>query len=125
MAEEGDAPLETPTKNRGGVRRDEGEVHQWPRGLVEYVPSGSPDAGPPPEEEERTAQRIRLAGRLIDLLHAHGQDDPDWLRQLREAERAYRRGERAEAGRRVDALLGELGSRADALSPAEGAPRQP
>lgn len=124
MPGEGESDTETPPPSRG-VKRDQGEVHQWPRGLLEYVPSGPADSGPPPEEEERTAQRIRLAGRLIDLLKARGESDPSWIRELHDAERAYRHGDRARAGRLVDALLGELGDRADRVELRGTPPRQP
>lgn len=124
MAGEGDPPSRSRRASRA-VRRDEGEVSQWPRGLVDYVPSGAPDAGVPPEEEERTAQRLRLAGRLIDLLRAQGEDDPSWMVRLQEAEHAYRAGDRARASRAVDALLGELGERADRARHRETAQRQP
>ena len=124
MPDEGEAdPNEVPRD--GAVHRDEGEVSQWPRGLVGYVPSGTADAGPPSEEEERTAQRIRLAGRLIDLLHARGEEDPSWLLRLREIERLYRAGERGRATREVDELLGELGERAEHVRHAEPAHRHP
>jgi hypothetical protein len=124
MPDEGDADPKSPSSDRS-VHRDQGEVQQWPRGLVGYVVSGPPDAGPPPEEEERTAQRIRLAGRLIDLLRAHGEDDPTWLTRLREAERAYRAGDRARASRIVDELLGDLGERAERARLGDPPHRQP
>ncbi len=124
MPDEGGADPEAPDPDRA-IHRDQGEVHQWPRGLVGYVPSGPADAGPPSEEEERTAQRIRLAGRLIDLLHAHGEDDPTWLTRLREAERAYRMGDRDGATRCVDELLGDLGERADRARLRDPSYRQP
>jgi hypothetical protein len=108
---------EDPRRTERSVHRDQGEVNQWPRGLVGYVPSGKADAGPPPEEEDRTAQRIRLAARLIDLLRARGEEDPSWGPRLREADRAYRAGERSHASRCVDELLGDLGERADRLGP--------
>ncbi len=99
------------------VRRDEGEVTSWPRGLVSYTPAAEPDGGPPSEEEDRVAQRIHLAARLIALLAVEGRHDPDWDRELALARAAYRRGDREEAHRRTEALLGALGVAADAIGP--------
>lgn len=123
MPGEGDA--EDPPLPDRSVHRDQGEVNQWPRGLLGYVPSGPEDAGPPPEEEDRTAQRIRLAARLIDLLRARGEIDPTWLLRLRATEEAYRSGDRARATRSVDELLGELGERADRARLRDPSYRQP
>lgn len=123
MPGEGDA--EDPPPPDRSVHRDQGEVNQWPRGLLGYVPSGPEDAGPPPEEEDRTAQRIRLAARLIDLLRARGEIDPTWLLRLRATEEAYRSGDRARATRSVDELLGELGERADRARLRDPSYRQP
>jgi hypothetical protein len=95
--------------DRSVVRRDEGEVTSWPRGLAGYVPAGSPDQGPPSEEEDRLAQRIRLAARLIDLLRSSGREDPSWERELRAAERAYRERDRARAREVIERLIGVLG----------------
>ena len=125
MPAEGEETPTDPAARVRGVRRDQGEVHQWPRGLVAYVPAGPPDAGPPPEEEERTAQRLRLATRLIDLLRAHGVSDPSWLGRLQEAERAYRAEERSRASQLIDALLGVLGERADRAHEDERSHRHP
>ena len=95
--------------DRSVVRQDEGEVTSWPRGLAGYVPAGSPDQGPPSEEEDRLAQRIRLAARLIDLLRSSGREDPSWERELRAAERAYRERDRARAREVIERLIGVLG----------------
>jgi hypothetical protein len=57
-AEEDEPSLDT---DRRPVRRGEGEVSQWPRGLVEYVTRGPVDEGVPSEDEDRTGQRLRLA----------------------------------------------------------------
>jgi hypothetical protein len=84
-------------------------VTQWPRGLVDYTPSGAPDAAPDPEED-RTGNRIRLAARLLALLRSEGREVDRQVEELRAAERAYAAGRRAEATERVDRLLGELGT---------------
>lgn len=89
------------------TRRGEGEVTQWPRGLLDYTPGPIPDAAPDPEED-RTGNRIRLAARLIGLLRAEGRDVRDQLEALRRAEAAYAAGRRTEATERVERLLGEL-----------------
>ncbi len=99
--------------DRSIVRKDEGEVTSWPRGLAGYVPAGSPDRGPPPEEEDRVAQRIRLAARLIELLRSSGREDPSWARELRNAETAYREHDRARARDIVERLIGALGAAAE------------
>jgi hypothetical protein len=88
-------------------RRGEGEVTQWPRGLVAYTPTRTPEASPDPEED-RTGNRIRLAARLLGLLQSEGRDVRADLEELQAVELAYREGRRAEASRRVDGLLGRL-----------------
>ncbi len=95
----------TPPPKR--VRRGEGEVTEWPRGLVEYVPSGVPEATPDPGED-RTRNRLELAGRLIALLRAQGQPVDRELRELRSAQAAFDAGDRSDARDRVEQLLGEL-----------------
>lgn len=108
--EEADPPAVPPP--RRGVRRGEGEVSQWPRGLVEYVTRGPEDEGLPPEEEDRTAQRLHLASRLISVLRARGIEVAPFVARLRDADAVYRSGDRGGAMRRVDELLGDLGDRA-------------
>jgi hypothetical protein len=93
----------TPPRRR--VARGEGEVTQWPRGLVGYTPSGPDDATPDPEED-RTTNRLRLAARLIGVLRPA--DVEPFVTELRTAEAALRAGRRAEADRRVDRLLTEI-----------------
>ena len=103
-------PSEVSPKDRR-VRRGEGEVHQWPRGLVDYRPSGPPEAGPPSEEEDRTAQRIHLAARLIHVLRSRGIQEEGWMESLHQARRAYDTGDRILGDRLIDDLLGELDAR--------------
>jgi hypothetical protein len=95
-----------PAKRRR-VNRGEGEVTEWPRGLSGYVPTG-PDDASPSAEEDRTGNRLRLAARLLALLRAQGRDVDREIRELREAERAFEGGEKTEAARRIDRLLGEI-----------------
>ena len=89
------------------VRRGEGEVTDWPRGLLHYTPSGPPDGTPDPEED-RTRNRLRLAGRLIAVLRSGGQDVERELRDLRAAQAAFDAGDRPDARERVERLLGVL-----------------
>ncbi len=100
-----DEAAEPHTRRR--VRRGEGEVTEWPRGLVEYVPAGPSDATPSPEED-RVANRLALASRLAALLRTQGKDVDPELAQLRAAEREFARGRRAEAARAVDLVLEAL-----------------
>ena len=97
-----------PDEPRPRTRRGEGEVTQWPRGLVDYTSKGSPDETPSPEED-RTGNRIRLAARLLSLLQSQGRDVHRELEDLTRTERAYGAGRTEEATRRVEELLGELG----------------
>jgi hypothetical protein len=92
---------------RTRVRRGEGEVTQWPRGLAEYVPSGVAER-PPDPDEDRILNRIALAGRLIAVLRSRGTDVDREVEALRAAEATFRGGDRAEATRLLDALLGAL-----------------
>jgi hypothetical protein len=89
------------------VRRGEGEVTQWPRGLVDYVATGPADATPSPEED-RTANRLRLAGRLLSLLRSQGRDVDRELALLKDAEAAFAAGDRPGAAVRVDRLFADL-----------------
>jgi len=94
-------------ERRRRIRRGEGEVTEWPRGLTEYVPAGPPDATPS-EEEDRLRNRLQLAARLLGVLRANGRDVDASVRALAEAERQRVRGDRVGATRRVDAILAEL-----------------
>jgi hypothetical protein len=94
-------------RKRREVRRGEGEVTQWPRGLEGYVPKGPADETPSPEED-RTLNRIRLASRLVALLASQGRVVDEEMAALREAESAYRAGDRRAAASRVDSLLALL-----------------
>jgi hypothetical protein len=99
-----------PTEPRRPVKRGEGEVTQWPRGLVGYVPSGPDDETPSPEED-RTGNRLRLAARLLSVLRSQGRDVDREVRELTEAEAAFSRGERTRATRLVDQLFADLDER--------------
>jgi hypothetical protein len=98
------------------TRRGEGEVTQWPRGLVDYTPRETPDTAPDPEED-RTGNRIRLAARLIGVMRSEGQDVEREVAALRSAEAAYAAGRRDEATERVERLLAELHPTAAASPP--------
>jgi len=98
-----------PAPRRRRVRRGEGEVTQWPRGLVDYVPAG-PDDAPPSPEEDRIANRLALAARLLATLRARGEAVEREIGWLSEARRHLAAGERAAAAQQVDALLGALGA---------------
>jgi len=100
------------------VRRGEGEVTQWPRGLVDYTPTRRPEATPDPEED-RVRNRLLLAGRLIGLLRSRGQDVEREVGTLRRLEAAFRAGDREAVADPVDRLLGTLDRR---LSDAAAAP---
>ena len=95
---------------RRPVRRGEGEVTEWPRGLLEYVPKGPPDSLPSPEED-RTGNRILLAVRLLALLQARGENVERELAALASAERARKGNDPGRATREVEALLAELDRR--------------
>ena len=80
---------------------------QWPRGLVEYVSAGPRDAVPS-LEEDRTANRLELAGRLLTLLASQGRDVTREGGWLREAEATFAAGDRPGAAARVDRLFAAL-----------------
>lgn len=92
------------------MRRDEGEVTSWPRGLVAYVPSGAEEETPPPDDD-RVRNRLILAGRLLAVLRAGGETVDEELRRLRAAERAAAAHDRVRAIEEVERLLGELAAR--------------
>ena len=93
--------------------RGESEVTNWPRGLVSYVPSGAPEALPSPEED-RTANRLALAARLLGVLRARGADVTGELADLRAAEQTFQRHDPARAAAMVDRLLGRIEARSEA-----------
>jgi hypothetical protein len=103
VAESRDAPRRT------RVRRGEGEVTQWPRGLVAYVGAGP--EGTPSVEEDRTRNRILLAARLIAILRAGGSDVDRELADLHAAERAFASHDHDAATEKVEALLARLDAR--------------
>lgn len=92
---------------RHRVRRGEGEVTQWPRGLLDYVPAG-PEEAEPAAEEDRTRNRLLLAGRLLTFLRARGLDVEREVAALRSAERAFSAGDSSKAAALVDGLLARL-----------------
>jgi hypothetical protein len=100
---------------RRAVRRGEGEVTQWPRGLSGYVPSG-PEDDPPSPEEDRLTNRVRLAARLLSVLRGQGRDVDALVRQLADAESALKAGDRPRATVLLDGVLAGL-DRAGARPP--------
>ncbi len=102
---------------RPAVRRGEGEVTDWPRGLVAYVPT-TPDSVDRDPEEDRGTNRQKLALRLLDLEAGSGRSVDRARARLRRAARLRADGRRSEADAEVEAVLGEL------LDPT-GAPRPP
>ncbi len=80
---------------------------QWPRGVTGYVPSG-PDDDVPSPEEDRLANRVRLAARLLAVLRGQGRDVDGIVRRLAEAESALRSGDRDRAALLLDRVLSEL-----------------
>jgi hypothetical protein len=103
-----------PTAPRRRVRRGEGEVTSWPRGLAAYVTSGPEDAVPS-DEEDRTANRLALAGRLLGVLRSQGRDVDPEVDALRRARAAFARGDRDTAAREVDRLFAGLDDDAASL----------
>jgi len=97
---------EAPAGARRRVRRGEGEVTEWPRGLVDYTPTGPPDKAPSPEED-RDLNRLHLAARLLGTLRAQGRNADRAVRRLREADRAFRAGDRLAGRRIVDEVIDE------------------
>lgn len=79
----------------------------WPRGLLSYVPSG-PDDATPSADEDRTANRLALAARLVSVQRSRGAEMAGPIRELRAAQAAYAAHDRARAAELVDRLLGEL-----------------
>jgi hypothetical protein len=92
---------------RRAVRRGEGEVTQWPRGVTGYVPSG-PDDDVPSPEEDRLTNRVRLAARLLSVLRGQGRDVDALVRQLADAEAELRAGHRPRATVLLDGVLAGL-----------------
>jgi hypothetical protein len=79
------------------------------------VPSGPPDATPSPDED-RLANRLELAARLLALLRSHGLDVDAEAARLRAARAAFASGDRAGATERTESLLADLGERASSWS---------
>lgn len=98
--------LDEVDRHLGETEREE-QLREFPRGLVDYVPVG--DAGTPtPEEEDSLANRLVLAGRLLELRRSEGFETSPWSAQLLEAETAYRAGDRKAAKNLVDGVIGGL-----------------
>jgi len=109
-----------PAAARRRVHKGEGEVTEWPRGLVDYTPAGPPDGTPSPEED-RDLNRLRLASRLLGFARARGLNVDPLVRRLHEADRALRGGDRASGKRIVEDVITE----AERLADARGAPEKP
>jgi hypothetical protein len=92
---------------RRRVRRGEGEVTEWPRGLVDYVPTGEPEE-PPSPEEDRDLNRLRLASRLLGFARSEGVSVDEAVGRLHQADRAFRAGDRAAGRRLVDEVIAEV-----------------
>jgi len=82
-------------------------VTEWPRGLIDYVPSG-PSEGAPSPDEDRDLNRLRLASRLLGFARAHGRSVDLAVGRLREADRAFRAGDREKGRRIVDEVLTDV-----------------
>jgi hypothetical protein len=102
-----DPEPDPPARRRVHRNEGDGEVTQWPRGVVGYVPAGPPDEMPS-AEEDRTANRVQLAGRLLAVLRSQGRPVDDLLPRLRAAEEAVAAGDRPRAAMLVDRLIAEL-----------------
>lgn len=101
--------------SRRPVRRGEGEVTEWPRGLVEYVAKGPADSTPAPEED-RTRNRVLLAARLLGVLRSRGENIDRELASLARAELALKANDPARATQEVEALLADLDRRTGSSS---------
>jgi hypothetical protein len=82
-------------------------VTNWPRGLVDYLPTGAPEHAPSPEED-RDLNRLRLASRLLGFARAHGHSVDAAVAGLRRADQAFREGDREKGRRIVDDVLTEV-----------------
>lgn len=91
---------------RRRVGRGEGEVTEWPRGLVDYVGTG-PEETPSPDDD-RTHGRLLLAARLAGLLRAEGVEVREELEALSRARAAEQAGDRERARALVEQALGAL-----------------
>lgn len=96
-----------PSGGRRRVRKGEGEVTEWPRGLVDYTSSGPPEETPSPDED-RDLNRLRLASRLLGLARAEGHAVDAAIAELDRAAKAFREGKRAEGRRIVDDVMAEV-----------------
>jgi len=96
-----------PKGGRRRVRRGEGEVTQWPRGLVDYTPTGAPEQTPSPDED-RDLNRLRLASRLLGFARAQGLSVDAAVARLHRADQAFREGDREKGRRLVDDVLTEV-----------------
>jgi len=82
-------------------------VTEWPRGLVDYLPAG-PEEQAPSADEDRDVNRLRLASRLLGSARAQGRPVESAVRRLREADRAFREGDRPKGRRIVDEVIAEV-----------------
>ncbi len=101
---------------RRRVARGEGEVTQWPRGVVGYVSSGPEDATPSPDED-RVANRLELAARLLDVLETQGRAVDALRVRLADARAALEAGDRGRAHELGERLLGDIGTVAGEREP--------
>ena len=111
-------PSATP---RRPIRRGEGEVTEWPRGLLDYVPKGPADSIPSPEED-RTRNRLLLAARLLAILRSRGEEVERELARLASAERALKAKDAARATQEVESLLADLDRRSPSVPPSSTTP---
>ena len=81
--------------------REEPELHEFPRDLIGYVPTGERGA-PTPEEEEPLSNRLLLVGRLVEVRRSEGRRVDGWVATLSAAREALRAGDRATARRLCD-----------------------
>ena len=79
---------------------------EWPRGLVDYTPTGPADAAPSPEED-RDLNRLRLASRLLGHLRPQGPAVDALVARLHDADRAFRDGDRAGCKRIVEGVIAD------------------
>lgn len=85
---------------------------EWPRGLVDYLPTAGPEHAPSPDED-RDLNRLRLASRLLGFARARGHPVDGAITRLRQADQAFREGDREKGRQIVDAVLTEVEALAD------------
>jgi hypothetical protein len=93
-------------------------VTEWPRGLVDYLPTDGPEHAPSPDED-RDLNRLRLASRLLGFARAHGHSVDGAVARLRRADQAFREGDREKGRRIVDDVLIEVEALVDTRARSE------